>query len=178
MSLLEGVVPFPPEFVASYRAKGYWEDRSMANFFDELVAKYAHRVAFVADGEQITYRQLAHAVERLALHLLRLGVEPLDRFVLQLPNSIKFVYCYLTLQLGSSSSVLCLTSGCNFCPPVLMTRTEERSYSCICGSLIQRMSMAGTSSMWVIRSRAMSGHASTWRVEAEITARAPCSIKP
>ena len=34
--MLEGVVRFPPEFAARYRAKGYWEDRSLADTFDEV----------------------------------------------------------------------------------------------------------------------------------------------
>jgi non-ribosomal peptide synthetase component E (peptide arylation enzyme) len=37
-------------------------------------------------------------VERLALHLLALGVQPLDRFVMQLPNGADFVFFYFALQ--------------------------------------------------------------------------------
>ena len=29
MTILEGVVPFPPEFATRYREKGYWEDATM-----------------------------------------------------------------------------------------------------------------------------------------------------
>ena len=28
--MLDGVVPFPPEYAARYRAKGYWQDKSLA----------------------------------------------------------------------------------------------------------------------------------------------------
>ena len=34
--MLDGVVRFPPEFAARYRAKGYWEDRSLRDVFDDL----------------------------------------------------------------------------------------------------------------------------------------------
>ncbi|MBV9229432.1 MAG: AMP-binding protein [Chloroflexi bacterium] len=110
MTLLEGVVPYPPEFAARYRAKGYWEDRTMAAFFDEIVTQFADRVAFVADSERITYRELAQKVERLALHLLKLGVKPLDRFVMQLPNSAAFVYFYFALQKVGAIPVMALSS--------------------------------------------------------------------
>ena len=36
--------------------------------------------------------------ENLALNLLDLGIKPLDRLVVQLPNRIQFVYLYLALQ--------------------------------------------------------------------------------
>jgi 2,3-dihydroxybenzoate-AMP ligase len=110
MTVLEGVVPYPPEFAARYRAKGYWEDHSMAHFFDEIVARYADRIAFVAGNERITYRQLSQNVERLALHLLKLGVKPLDRFVMQLPNGLDFVYCYFALQKVGAIPVMAMST--------------------------------------------------------------------
>ena len=98
MTVLEGVTPFPQEFAARYRALGFWEDRSMATFFAEICACFSDRVALVSGTEHITYQQLAARAERLALHLLQLGLRPLDRFVLQLPNIPEFVYLYLALQ--------------------------------------------------------------------------------
>jgi len=96
--VLEGVVPFPPEFAARYRARGYWEDRSIADQLGEALAKYADRVA-VVDGERVaTYADLDTASDRLALNLLDLSLRPLDRVVVQLPNVLEFVYLYLALQ--------------------------------------------------------------------------------
>lgn len=57
--MLEGVVRFLPEFAARYRAKGYWEDRSLVDVFGEVFAKYAGRVA-VIDRE----RSVAHCQRR------------------------------------------------------------------------------------------------------------------
>jgi 2,3-dihydroxybenzoate-AMP ligase len=96
--MLDGVVRFPPEFAARYRAKGYWEDRSLADTFNDLFVKYADRVA-VIDGERsVTYAQLKERSDRLALNLLDEGFRPLDRVVLQLPNVVEFVYLYFALQ--------------------------------------------------------------------------------
>ncbi len=110
MTILEGVVPFPPDFAARYHALGYWEDHTMGDFFDEIVATYAERVAFLAGTERITYAQLGQSVERLALHLLKLGVRPLDRFVMQLANGPEFVYFYFALQKVGAIPVMAMSS--------------------------------------------------------------------
>jgi 2,3-dihydroxybenzoate-AMP ligase len=108
MTTLDGVTPYPPEFAARYRALGFWEDRSMAQFFDEICERYAEHTALVSNGEQITYRQLATRAERLALHLLKLGLRPLDRVVMQLPNIPEFVYLYGALQKVGAIPVMAL----------------------------------------------------------------------
>jgi 2,3-dihydroxybenzoate-AMP ligase len=96
--MLEGVVPFPPEFAARYRERGYWEDRSIADQLRERFVRYADRAA-VIDGERtLTYAQLDAASTRLALNLLDLGLRPLDRVVVQLPNVLEFVVLYCALQ--------------------------------------------------------------------------------
>jgi 2,3-dihydroxybenzoate-AMP ligase len=96
--MLDGVVRFPPEFAARYRAKGYWEDRSLRDVFADVFAKYADRVAII-DGDQfVTYAQLNERSGRLALNLLDEGLKPLDRVVMQLPNVVEFVYLYFALQ--------------------------------------------------------------------------------
>ena len=33
LTMLEGVVPFPPEYAQRYREKGYWQDKSLADEF-------------------------------------------------------------------------------------------------------------------------------------------------
>jgi 2,3-dihydroxybenzoate-AMP ligase len=96
--MLEGVVRFPPEFAARYRAKGYWEDRSLAGAFAEVFDKYSDRVAVIDREQHVTYAQLNERSERLALNLLDQGLRPLDRVVVQLPNVVEFVYLYFALQ--------------------------------------------------------------------------------
>ncbi len=108
MPTLEGFTPYPPEFIARYRTLGYWEDRSMATFFDDICTLFADRVALVFNNEHITYQQVAQRAERLALHLLKLGVKPLDRFVIQLPNIPEFVYLYIALQKVGAIPIMAL----------------------------------------------------------------------
>src|SRR5262249_5482349 len=106
--MLEGVVAFPPEFAARYRARGYWEDRSLTSVFQELFARHADRVALVSAGRRITYAELGRAVERLARHFLERGIRPLDRVVVQLPNVPEFVFVYFALQRIGAIPVLAL----------------------------------------------------------------------
>jgi 2,3-dihydroxybenzoate-AMP ligase len=96
--MLEGVVRFPPDFAARYRARGYWEDRSLAETFSEVFAQYADRVAIIDRDQRVTYSQLDERATRLALNLLDEGLQPLDRVVMQLPNVVEFAYLYFALQ--------------------------------------------------------------------------------
>jgi 2,3-dihydroxybenzoate-AMP ligase len=96
--MLEGVIRIPPEFAARYRERGYWEDRSLADTFEEVFAKNADRVAIVDRDRSVTYAQLSQRAERLALNLLDEGLKPLDRVVVQLPNVVEFAYLYFALQ--------------------------------------------------------------------------------
>ncbi|HEX2930352.1 MAG TPA: AMP-binding protein, partial [Candidatus Binatia bacterium] len=96
--MLDGVVRFPAEFAARYRAKGYWQDRSLRDVFDDIFARYGDRVAIIDGDQLITYAQLDQRATRLALNLLDEGLQPLDRVVVQLPNVVEFAYLYFALQ--------------------------------------------------------------------------------
>ncbi len=98
MSRLAGVTPFPPEFAARYRARGYWEDVPLGRFYDGVFASHGDRMAMASGTDRITYTELREQVDRLALNLLNLGVAPLDRWVVQLPNIPEFVYLYFALE--------------------------------------------------------------------------------
>lgn len=98
MSTLTGVTPFPPDFASRYRAAGCWEDRPLGTFYDAVFASHGERTASVHGEQDVSYSQLKRRVDRLARHLLQLGVRPLDRFVMLLHNVPKFVYLYFALQ--------------------------------------------------------------------------------
>jgi 2,3-dihydroxybenzoate---[aryl-carrier protein] ligase len=106
--MLPGVTPFPPEFAARYRGKGYWEDRSIASVWKEYCRTYADRTAVIDGDVAASYAELDERATNLALNLLDLGIRPLDRLVLQLPNCIQFVYLYLALQKIGAIPVMAL----------------------------------------------------------------------
>ncbi len=74
--MLAGVVPFPPEYAARYRAEGYWRDRSLRDEFAERVrAKFADRVALIDGDRAFTYADIDRSLDNLALNLLELGLQ-------------------------------------------------------------------------------------------------------
>ena len=95
---IEGVTPFPREYAERYREKGYWEDRPLIDHYLEAFAKWPERMAIIDDHETITYAQLAQRAERTARSLLDLGLQPGDRIVVQLPNTVLFASLYVALQ--------------------------------------------------------------------------------
>ena len=96
--MLDGVVPFPPEFAKRYRERGYWRDLSIAREFAPVFERYADRIAVVDRDTQLTYAEIDRVSDRLALNLLDAGLAPLDRVVVQLPNVAEFVFLYFALQ--------------------------------------------------------------------------------
>ena len=78
MSRLPGVTPFPPEFADRYRVRGYWEDVPQGRFYSEVFAAHGERLALVSGEERMSFAQMKARVDRLALHLLDLGVSQLD----------------------------------------------------------------------------------------------------
>jgi 2,3-dihydroxybenzoate-AMP ligase len=96
--MLKGFVPFPPEFASRYRAKGYWQDRSLAQEFADVFQRYADRTALIDGSMVYTYAELDQTSTNLALNLLELGLQPLDRVVPMLPNVHEFVVLYFALQ--------------------------------------------------------------------------------
>ena len=105
---MDGVVPFPPEFAAEYRAKGYWRDRPLRDVFGDWCARFADRVALLDARRSVTFRELDARSTNLALNLLDLGLRPRDRLVVQMPNVIEFAYLHFALQKIGAIPVLAL----------------------------------------------------------------------
>jgi 2,3-dihydroxybenzoate-AMP ligase len=106
--MLDGVTPFPAEFAARYRQLGYWEDRPLFDGFTAALAKYSGRTALADEAGPVTYRQLDERSAHLARVLVDLGLRPLDRIIVQLPNTAVFAYLYFALQRIGAIPVLAL----------------------------------------------------------------------
>jgi 2,3-dihydroxybenzoate-AMP ligase len=96
--MLTNVVRIPGEMAAHYRRQGYWEDKSLATQFRGIFKRYGERIAVIDGNSTLTYAELDEASDNLALNLLDLGLRPLDRVVVQLPNTLEFVVLYFALQ--------------------------------------------------------------------------------
>ncbi len=107
--MLEGMVPFPPEFAQRYREHGYWKDKSLAEEFDIVFKRYSDRVALIDGNRSFTYAEVDRLSRNLALNLLAAGLKPLDRVVVQLPNVAEFVILYFGLQKMGAIPIAALT---------------------------------------------------------------------
>ena len=96
--MLNGCTPWPDEFAKNYREKGYWEDRTLFEVLENSIRKYGTKSALVYHDQRITYEQLGENINTLASNLVKAGLRPLDRVVIQLPNVLEFVYTYYALM--------------------------------------------------------------------------------
>ncbi|TMR94958.1 (2,3-dihydroxybenzoyl)adenylate synthase [Nonomuraea basaltis] len=94
--LADGVVGWPEELAAAYRAKGIWRGRPLASYLPDT-----EEIALVDGETRLTYAELRSRADGAAGRLAALGLRPGDRVVVQLPNGWPFVV--LTLA--------CLRSG-------------------------------------------------------------------
>src|SRR5262245_416145 len=95
--MLDGFTHWPEPLAQRYRQAGYWEGLTLWAMVARTVARLPDKVALVAGDERQTYADLDRISARLGAALLRQGIRPLDRVVLQLPNIPAFVHYYLAL---------------------------------------------------------------------------------
>lgn len=80
-----------PEKIEEYTSAGYWVNRTITDYLDEWADRTPDKVAFIDSRRQVTYAALRREVDRCALGLLELGIEPGDVVSFQLPNWIDWV---------------------------------------------------------------------------------------
>ncbi|AUX32769.1 MULTISPECIES: (2,3-dihydroxybenzoyl)adenylate synthase [Sorangium] len=99
---LFGWTPWPPEVAELYRREGYWRGETFGDLLRERAAQHPHRIALVGDDRRLSYGELDRRADRLAAGLLRLGIRPRDRVVVQLPNIVEFFeVCFALFRLGA-----------------------------------------------------------------------------
>ena len=96
--LLEGTVPYSDEDVKNYLRRGWWRGWTLSDYFDRAADVHPAKEGFVDVETRMTYGRARELSQRLALALLDIGVRPLDRVMIQLPNWIEFVYTYFACQ--------------------------------------------------------------------------------
>jgi 2,3-dihydroxybenzoate-AMP ligase/mycobactin salicyl-AMP ligase len=65
---------------------------------DKAANIYPHKEAFVDGKSRLTFSQARQNVDRLAIGMMELGIKPLTRVLVQVPNWNEFVYGYIALQ--------------------------------------------------------------------------------
>jgi 2,3-dihydroxybenzoate-AMP ligase len=104
--LLEGVIPYKEEDARKYLQKGWWRGITLGDLLDRTADFHPDKEAFVDRTSRYTYSQAREKVDRLALGLMRLGIKPLDRVLVQLPNWNEFVFAYFACQKIGAITVL------------------------------------------------------------------------
>jgi len=96
--LLDGVVARPQAEIERYRELGVYVGKSIFWLLEEGRRLRPEHIAIVSDGRRVSYRELLERVERKAAGYRALGLRPLDRAVLQLPNGLAWVENFFALQ--------------------------------------------------------------------------------
>ncbi|MFA6297552.1 MAG: AMP-binding protein [Nocardioides sp.] len=96
-----------PAQVEKFTEAGYWRNRTITDFLDEAAAATPDKPAFIDSRTQVSFGELKQQVDRCALGLLELGIEPGDVISFQLPNWVEWVVVhYAASRIGAVSNPL------------------------------------------------------------------------
>lgn len=105
---LEGVNPFPKEFIELYYKRKWWSGLTLGDMLDRTCDIYPEKEALVAGDIRLTYRELKEWTDKAALAFIELGIKKTDRVLVQLPNWAEFVYAYYGLYKIGAIPVMCI----------------------------------------------------------------------
>ena len=95
---LEGTTPYREEDAERYIRLGWWRGLTLGDLLDRAADIHPDKEAFIDLENRLTYSQARERAGRLAVAFMRLGIEPLERVLVQLPNWTEFVPAYFALQ--------------------------------------------------------------------------------
>ena len=95
---LEGFTPYRKEDAEKYNRLRWWPGLTLGDLLDKAADVYPDKVAFVDGRNRLTFGQAREKTNRLAISLMKLGVLPQDRVLVQLPNWNEFVFAYFAVQ--------------------------------------------------------------------------------
>ena len=98
VDLLEGVTPYKEEDARTYNDYRWWAGLTFGDVLDRAADIHPDKEAFVDRKTRLTYGEARQKVNKLAIGLMALGIQPLDRVLVQLPNWNEFVFAYFALQ--------------------------------------------------------------------------------
>jgi len=98
IKLLEGFTPYKKEDAAKYNKLRWWSGLTFGDIFDRAADIHPDKEAFVDRMARLTYGEAREKTNKLAISLIDLGIQPLDRVLVQLPNWNEFVFAYFALQ--------------------------------------------------------------------------------
>ena len=105
---MEGVVGWPEDVAARYRASGLWEGVTIGEMFARSARRSPDKLALVQGEQRLTYAELLARSRDRAARLAGLGLRSEDLVLMQLPNTIEFVVSYLALNMIGVIPVMAL----------------------------------------------------------------------
>lgn len=78
---------YPPGVPAEIDADHY---SSLVDIFEQSIATYADRIAYINMGKSITYRELDHHSQAFAAYLQKLGLKKGDAVAIMMPNLLQY----------------------------------------------------------------------------------------
>ncbi|KAF1678246.1 (2,3-dihydroxybenzoyl)adenylate synthase [Bacillus sp. SKDU12] len=118
--MLNGFTPWPEELAETYRKNGCWAGETFGDLLRDRAAKYGDRIAITCGNTHWSYRELDIRVDRLAAGFQKLGIQQMDRVVVQLPNIAEFFEVIFALFRLGALPVFALPSH----------RSSEITYFC------------------------------------------------
>jgi mycobactin salicyl-AMP ligase len=109
--VLDGFTPWPGELAERYRDAGYWRPDTLGGLLRAWAARSGDTVAVVdgrPGGPRLSYAELDRRADETAAGLCGLGIEPGDRVVVHLPNTVDFVVALFALLRCAAVPVLAL----------------------------------------------------------------------
>ncbi|GAB2680329.1 class I adenylate-forming enzyme family protein [Aliiglaciecola aliphaticivorans] len=91
--------------IKQYHDSGEWGEVKLHELFDKTASEYPQRTALVDpidkpsltgnQPQRLSYQELSHKVEQLTGAFLQLGLIKDDIVLVQMPNVVELIYCYL-----------------------------------------------------------------------------------
>ncbi|NLA74048.1 MAG: AMP-binding protein [Deltaproteobacteria bacterium] len=96
--LLEGAVPYKTEDEKRYIERGWWRGLTLGDYLDLAADIHPEKEAFIDRISRYTYGEAREKTDRLAVAMIKTGIQPLDRVLIQLPNWNEFIFAYFACQ--------------------------------------------------------------------------------
>lgn len=104
--VLEGFTPYKTKDAEKFNRLRWWPGLTFGDLLDRAADIHPDKEAFVDRKTRLTYRETRERTDRLAIGMMNLGIRPLDRVLIQLPNWNEFVFAYFAVQKIGAIAVL------------------------------------------------------------------------
>jgi non-ribosomal peptide synthetase component E (peptide arylation enzyme) len=104
--VLEGFTSYKKKDAEKYNRFRWWSGLTFGDLLDRAADIHPDKEAFVDRKTRLTYREAREKTDRLAIGMMNLGIRPLDRVLIQLPNWNEFVFAYFAVQKIGAIAVL------------------------------------------------------------------------